>query len=187
MSFDWNAAATIAAPVIALCLGIWLDRRFEKKAKLFSYFGHVSSFDYRPNGGQPVRIHTHSVILRNSGRKSAANVRLTHWILPDFQVWPDIEHGVADLPNGSKDIVIPVIIPGQQITVSYLYFPPLKADQIHAGIRHEEGFAQAIPVLMQRQYPRWFSQLLGGLVLVGLATIAYAAYEIALYFWALSG
>lgn len=32
--------------------------------------------------------NTHSVILRNAGRRPATNVRLSHYSLPDFSVWP---------------------------------------------------------------------------------------------------
>lgn len=178
MDIDWNVAATIAAPIIALIAGIWLNRRFEKRPKLISYFGHVSSFNYTPSQGQPVRIHTHSVVLRNAGARSSTNVRLHHSFLPDFQIWPTLKYWVEDLPNGARDIVIPTLVPGEQVTVSYLYFPPLTADGINAGVKHDEGFAQQIPVLLQRQYPAWFSRLAAGLMLAGAVFILYAVFEL---------
>ena len=44
MTIDWRAVATIAAPIIALFLGVWVNRRFESRSVLISYFGHVAAF-----------------------------------------------------------------------------------------------------------------------------------------------
>jgi hypothetical protein len=43
MVINWSAVATIAAPIIALFAGVWINRRFESRAVLISYFGHVAS------------------------------------------------------------------------------------------------------------------------------------------------
>ena len=122
-------------------------------------------------------IHTHAVVLRNTGRRSATNIRLTHMVLPDFNIWPALMHSVETLPTGERDIVIPTLVPGQEVTISYLYFPPLTVAQINAGIRHDQGFAQAIPVLLQRQYPRWFNNTAVIFMLVGVIASLYALYE----------
>jgi len=34
---DWVVISTIAAPVLSLFLGAWLDRQFEAKAKLIAF------------------------------------------------------------------------------------------------------------------------------------------------------
>ena len=44
MVINWSAVATIAAPIIALFAGVWINRRFESRAVLVSYFGHVAVF-----------------------------------------------------------------------------------------------------------------------------------------------
>jgi hypothetical protein len=84
-----------------------------------------------------------------------------------------VVHSVDTLPDGTRDILIPSIVPGETLTVSYLYFPPVIWNQVNAGIKFDGGFAQQIPVLLQRQYPRWFTTTLGVLVLVGLVALAY--------------
>ena len=175
MTIDWAAAATIASPVIALFVGVWVNRKFESRPVLISYFGHVSAFRHVPPGGQPLQVNTHAVVLRNSGRRSASNVRIHHAFLPNFQIWPSVAYRVEDLPDGTRDIVIPTLVPGEEITVSYLYFPPLTAAGINAGIKCDLGFAQEIPVLLQRQYPRWLTGLLGALAMIGLITVLYLA------------
>ncbi|MBI5783524.1 MAG: hypothetical protein HZA69_07265 [Gammaproteobacteria bacterium] len=176
MTIDWTAVATIAAPIAALFVGVWVNRRFENRPVLISYFGHVSAFLHTPPGGQPIHVHTHSVVLRNAGRRSATNVRLHHTVLPDFNIWPTVVHHVDTLPNGSRDIVIPTLVPGEEITISYLYFPPVTVNQVNAGIKCDQGFAQPITVLLQRQYPRWLNRTTGILMIAGLVAIVYVVY-----------
>ncbi len=177
MTIEWNVLATIAAPIIALFVGVWVNRRFENRPILISYFGHVAAFVHTPAAGQPTNVNTHSVVLRNAGRRSATNVRLHHVVLPDFNIWPPQVHHVQTLPDGSRDIVIPTLVPDELITVSYLYFPPVTVAQVNAGIKCDQGFAQAIPVLLQRQYPRWLNCTLAALMLVGLISVVYLIYH----------
>ncbi len=178
MTINWMAVATIAAPILALFVGVWVNRRFESRPVLISYYGHVAAFLHRPPSGQPINVNTHTVVLRNAGRRSATNVRLHHFALPDFNIWPQVQHYVETLPDGSRDIVIPTVVPGEEITISYLYFPPLTFAQVNAGIKCDQGFAQAIPVLLQRQYPRWLSLTDAGLKCAGLVSVVYVIYRI---------
>lgn len=176
MAIDWSVVATIASPIIALVVGVWVNRQFESRPVLISYVSHVSTFLYTPPGGIPFHVNAHSVVLRNTGRKSATNIRLHHAILPEFNIWPTIVHNIEPLQDGSKDIVIPTLIPGEEITVSYLYFPPVVAGQINAGIKCDQGFAKQITVLLQRQFPRWLNRIVIILVLVGFVTSCYLVY-----------
>lgn len=176
MAIDWNAVATIAAPVIALFLGVWVNRRFESRPVLISYFSHVSAFRYVPSGGQPMGINTHSVVLRNTGRVSATGIRIHHNTLPDFNIWPTVVHTVETLSDGTQDIVIPALVPGEQITISYLYFHPVTVDRVNAGIKSDQGFSQQISVLLQRQFPRWVRVVVGTLMVAGLVAIIYGLY-----------
>ena len=100
-------------------------------------------------------VNTHSVVIRNAGKQAATNVRLSHSFLPEFNIFPPIKHQVEDVSNIGPDILIPTIVPGEEITISYLYFPPYTYAQINAGVKFDEGFAKQIPVLLQQQYPRW--------------------------------
>jgi hypothetical protein len=174
---DWTAIATIAAPVLALFLGVWVNRRFESRPVLVSYYGHVASFQHTPGPGQQaVYINTHSVVLRNAGRRPATNVRLHHVFLPSFNIWPQLVHSVQTLPDGSQDILIPTLVPGEVVAISYLYFHPVTFAGVNAGIKCDQGFAEEIPVLLQRQYPRWFNLTVLGLMLVGLVSLIYVLY-----------
>jgi hypothetical protein len=177
MVINWSAVATIAAPIIALFVGVWINRRFENRPVLISYFGHVAAFRTTPPSGQPIFVHTHAVVLRNVGRRSATNIRLRHNVLPDFIIWPELQHHIEDLPGGGgREIVIPTLVPGEEITVSYLYFPPVTVAQVNTGIRSNEGFARQIPVLLQRVYPKWFNLMVTALMLIGLVSLVYIAF-----------
>lgn len=175
-SIDWMIVATIASPTIALFAGVAINRWFENRPVLISYFGHVAVFQHTPQNGPPMQVHTHQVVIRNAGRRSATNVRLHHVVLPGFKVWPMTAYTVEVLPDGSRDIVFPALIPGEQATISYLYFPPLTVENVNAGIKCDQGFAQAIPVLLQRQYPRWVNNLVGFLIISGIVSVLYVSY-----------
>jgi hypothetical protein len=176
---DWQVVATVAAPVIALFVGVWVNRRFENRPSLISYYGHIASFNYTPPQGQAAVINTHSVVLRNAGRQTATNVRIGHNFLPDFNVWPPMPYTVNAIPGGTQEVLIPALIPGEEITISYLYFPPVTVAQIHAGIKCDQGFAKAVPVLLQRQFPRWVNALVGLLMVAGAIAILYVLVTLA--------
>jgi hypothetical protein len=178
MHIDWVVVATIAAPLIALFVGAFLNRWIENRPVLNSYFGHVSSFRANPPGGVPFVVNTHAIVLRNVGRLAAKNVRLRHLTLPDFNIWPGLNHYVEPMPTGEREIVIPTLVPNEEVTISYLYFPPLTFNQINAGIRCDQGFANAIPVLLKRQYPPAVTKALTLLLLLGTIAAVYLIYEI---------
>ena len=125
MTINWTIVATIAAPIIALFVGSWLTRWYESRPVLISYYGHVAGFNFTPPGGQPLHMNTHTVVLRNASRRAVSGVRLHHHgRVPLVSIWPQVQYNVDALPGGSEDIVIPALVPGGQIYVSYLYFPP---------------------------------------------------------------
>lgn len=177
MAIDWDMAVKVGMPVVTLFLGIWANRRFEQRPALISYFGHIAAFVHHPTEGAAFKVHTHTIVLRNVGRRPATTVRLHHNSLPDFNIWPQVVHHVETLPDGSKDIVIPALVPGEEITVSYLYFPPLTVAGVNAGIKCDTGFATAHVVLLQRQYPAWFNRLAAALMLIGLIVVIYFLCE----------
>jgi len=185
MTINWEVVGNILGPILALFVGAWLDRVIEKRAQLISYYGHVAAFRYAPAGAAAINVHTHSVILRNAGRLAATNIRMHHATLPDFNIWPAIPHTVEHLPDGSIDIVIPILVAKEQLTISYLYQAPLTFGQINAGIKCDQGFATPIPVLLQRQFPAWVLVILRVLVVVGATTVVYLLWLL-LRHWVLS-
>ncbi|MDE0127992.1 MAG: hypothetical protein OXQ86_00300 [Gammaproteobacteria bacterium] len=175
---EWNVVATIAAPLIALVIGAALNRAIERRARLVTYLGHVSAHKVNQTSGPPLDVFTHSVVLKNSGRKAAKNVKLAHSILPSFHVIPSVNYEIEQLPDGGANIVIPALIPDEQVTISYLYFPPTTWDKINGPIRSDEGFARVMQVLPTVQAPNWLNQILAGLALLGLTALIYVLFTV---------
>jgi len=182
MSINWTIVTMIAAPILALFVGAGVDRLLERKARLIAYFTHSTAFNIPPAapGQNAVVIHTHGIVLRNIGRKSATEVRVRHHVQPPHHnIFPVIAHNIAPVVGGGAEIVFPTIVPGEQVTISYLYFPPLLYNQIHAGIVHSDGSAVEVTALPVRQYPRWLLNAVRVLVFVGSVATIYVAVFVA--------
>ena len=177
MSIDWNVVATIASPIVALFIGAALNRILENRPRVIVYLGHVSGISLKKYE-QPIQVNTHSVVIRNAGKKTDTNIRLGHNTLPDFQIYPDIEYEVKQLPGGVKEILIPKLVPKKQITVSYLYFPPLTWDQINSHLESDSGPLKVLNVLPTIQLPKWLISLLWILIGYGVIAILYTLYEL---------
>lgn len=175
---DWQVFATVAAPILTLFVGIWVNRRTESRPILLTHWGHVSSFNHHGENGVNITVNTHAVVIRNAGRRAATNVRLSHTILPSYKIWPPVQHELKEVPNSGHDIVIHSIVPNEQLTISYLYFPPITYAEVNAGVKCDEGFATQIPVLLQRQYPRWFNYAAGTLMIFGVSALVYGLFEL---------
>jgi hypothetical protein len=174
MSIDWSLVSNIAAPVLALPVGAALDRFLERRPRLLTFYGHVSSFTLHGKAGAS-KVHTHSIVVINNGRKTATNVRLGHNYLPSVEVNPSVPYTVVPLPSGGHEIVIPLLVPREQVTVSYLYFPPITFNLINTYVKSDEGMANAISVLPTRPLPRALLWTLRVLVFAGVVATLYAA------------
>ncbi len=182
MRIDWMVVATIAAPIITLLLGAALNRALEWRPQVIAYFTHASSF--RIAGENPIQLHTHGIVIRNAGRVPVTDVRVRHNHLPqNFKVFPDVSYEVQELPGGGREIVFPALVPGEQISISYLYFPPVLYSHIHAGIRHSQGFAREVTVLPSFQYPPWLARILWALIALGLVAGLYLVFIVGRIIW----
>ena len=74
--------------------------------------------------------------------------------------------------------MIPVVVPNQQLTISYLYFPPTTYAQVNDGVKCDEGLATQIPVLLQQQYPVWFNYTSVAIMILGALTLVYGLFEL---------
>jgi hypothetical protein len=174
MKVNWDIVIKIVIPLGTLVLGKYLDRWLTKRPKLISYLGHTSAFNVRSN--PPVTVHTHAIVVRNAGRKTANKVRIGHYVFPEnYQIYPPVPHTVEHTEGGAAEIVIPQLVPGEQITVSYLYFPPLLWTQIHAYTKSDEGYAKILNVLPTPQLPKWLIGAIWSLIFVGVVSLLYLA------------
>jgi hypothetical protein len=186
MTIDWMLVGQIAGPVALLFIGALINRLFERRVRLISYYIHTSACRVTPTPpAAPINLHTHAVALKNDGGLAATNVRLHHYYLPDFTVTPSVPHIVETLPDGTRDIVIPQLLPREQVSVTYVYLPPLVYTQINAGIRCDQGYARGINVLMQRQLPQPVQGFVAVLMLLGAVTLLYLLWVIGTAVWSL--
>jgi len=171
MNFDIEFAKLIA-PILTIIVGGIIKLYRERRAKVISYIGHVSAFTLRCE--EPSSVYTHSVIVRNTGRKAAKNIRLGHNFLPDnLNVFPSIKYTVEKNPAGASEILIPILVPKEQVTVSYLYFPPITWDKINTYIKYDDGLVKSINVIPIAQPSKRVIFLVWFLMLIGASYLVY--------------
>jgi len=118
VNIDWGLVFQIAVPIGMLFLGKYLDFRFFRP-KLITHLLHTSAFAL-PAGV----FHTHSIVVRNAGRETAKDVRIGHYVMPPhFNLFPPVPHTIQSSTNGISEIVIPHMVPGEQLSVSYSILP----------------------------------------------------------------
>jgi hypothetical protein len=172
---DWILVATVTGPVIGVAVGVALTRAIEGKARVVVHYGHAAAFRIT-NVDEPFSVHTHNVVVRNAGKRPAHNVRCGHAVLPpNVTLYPDKDHHIVSLPGGTQELLMPELLPGEEVTIAYLYYPPLMWNQVNTYVKSDEGFAKVITVLPQQQYPRWFNNTAALLMLIGLVTTCYLA------------
>ncbi|MFA5038402.1 MAG: hypothetical protein WC732_01835 [Candidatus Omnitrophota bacterium] len=182
MGTDWNLISAYAAPVIALFIGIAIDRIVEQKSRIIAYFTHAEEFNLPAASPTtaPMTIRTHGIVIKNVGKRPAIDIRVRHnnnAFPPFFRVSPVVEHRQENLPGGGVEIVFPTLVPNEQVSIAYLYFPPLFYNQIHAGIRHSEGFATEVTALPTPQFPPWLRRALSFLLILGTIALIYLIVE----------
>ena len=179
MDVNFDIVVKVVVPIVTLLLGVAINRLLENKEKLVVHLGHAASHKLEKKEEQPqVIVNTHSVVLRNNGSKSAQNVRLGHNQRPNVNVYPDIEYEIKDLPGGGKELVFPVITPKKEITISYLYYEPVRWQSINTHIESDEGPAKVVPVLLQKQPKPIVLKLVGFLMFMGAISTVYLLIEL---------
>jgi len=176
MATDWDLVIKITVPLTTLVAGKYLDR-LERRPKLICYFGHSAAFTIR--GDRPATVHTHALVVQNAGRMAATNVRIGHLQLPEnYQIYPAVEHSVVRAPSGTAEIVIPKLVPSEQVTIYYLYFPPLLWNQIHSYAKSDEGLAKVLNVIPTPQPSKWLVMTAAILMFVGAVALLYQLVDL---------
>jgi len=176
MVFDFEIFTRLAAPALAALLGGLLKYYLEGRSKLTVYLGHASTHPLPNDQGNnlPMTVHTHSIVVRNTGKKSANNVRIGHAVFPEsYQIFPAISHSISDGQGQSKEIIIPIMVPNEQITISYLYHSGIFWNQISSYVKSDEGMAKEISLTPSVPLSKFVAAILWLFVFVGLSTILY--------------
>ncbi|MFG3449584.1 hypothetical protein ACGFZ3_13465 [Stenotrophomonas sp. NPDC047960] len=169
--------AKLVAPIVSALLIAGFKWYTEGRPRVISYL--VQSWGVLiadgPDGTKGGMVHSHSIVVANIGRKPATGVRVTHSIkdhLPAHAVHPPTQYTIERNPEGYPQIVFPVLVPKQEVTISYLYFPPLFAGQILGNVLSNEGMArilQMVPTPKPNRFVSWATWILatiGGSVVV---------------------
>ncbi len=173
---------TIIVSTITLLIGIFLNRIFESKSSLITYYGHIGAGKIKiEQENRFIDIFSHSVVIRNVGRKPATNVRVGHTPLAVnvenmISVYPPTETKVLKIPNVGEEIAIERLLPSQQIIITYIYGPSLRFDQIDSYVRSDDGFAKKVDVLLTRRWPLWVLNIQRALIFLGFVTTVYVSY-----------
>lgn len=177
MAIDWIVVSQIAGPIVGSVVGFGVSRYFGERERLIAFYGHIAS--HSVGSGDSVKtIHTHAVVIRNTGSRTATNVRISHNYLPNVRIFPETDYEIRDLPGGGKQIIIPRVAPKQEFTISYLYFPPWTYDRINMTIESDGGLAKVVNVTLQQVLPRWTMKLVGTSIVIGLVAFVYGLFEV---------
>lgn len=199
MAPDWDLVSKLIFPIITAVVVAAIGKRMENRPKVVTYMAHAAGFTLPPiqgpqlvvaggesksqdtasaqSSGVPgVQINVHSIIVRNTGKKTAFNVRLGHnFRIPHYVIEPRVQHESKEMEAGGWEIIIPALVPNEQIMVSYLYFPPVTWHQINSYTKSDEGIARYLNVFPTPRPPRWIIAGFVGVFYIGVLAIAYAA------------
>lgn len=168
----------VVSPILTFVLGIISKLYFEEKSKLITYVSHISSFTL--NDEHKTRVHAHSIIVRNNGRKAAKNIRICHKTFPEnVQVFPPVHYTIEKANDeGIYEIVMPTLVPKEQVTISYLYFPPTTWDQINSYTKSDEGLAKVLNIVPIAKPNRWILTTALLLMFIGGSFITYWVFRL---------
>ena len=85
---------------------------------------------------------------------------------------------MVHLPDESVEILIPQMVRSEQITISYLYQPPLTFDQVNTYAKSDEGFAKITPMVVVAPQSRLWKTVSRVLMLTGVVAITYALFKL---------
>lgn len=179
MSVDSDIIVKIVTSVVSAVIVASIARWRELRPKLISYYGQSAALGV-PNSyleaiankpadelvavgpdAPPLElktVHTHSIVIRNYGKKSAFNVRIGHsapvW---SYVMYPNLAHECDGLiSSGNWELQVPVIAPGEQIQISYLYDPKVFWNHINSYIKSDEALAKHLSNTLPRPMPSTF-------------------------------
>ncbi len=175
MSIDWDLTSRVAVPFGTLVLGKYLEKWMNRGPKLISFLGHISTFQM---GDPPIAVYTHHIFVRNAGKASANNVRLGHQVLTDYKIFPPTDHSIYKVKGGGDEIVIPRLLPGEQIIIAYIYTPPTTAGDVNVYVKSDEGYSEHVNALLTPQLPRWRIRIYQFYFGLGCMTFAYLLIEL---------
>lgn len=170
----------VLAPILS-ALFIWALNKYLLKAgpQVVYQLVHAAEHPIQDTTDPNAQVHTHSLVVRNAGKKSATNVCIGHYAMPpSVRVWPPVPYRVTKMSDHepastASELVFPSLAPNQAISVAYLYPSSLTVGKIHGYVKSDEGFAEAVVVSLSRPFPWWAIALRRVFVFLGVWTALY--------------
>lgn len=174
MQVSLDAVLKLSSPILTALIG-WISKQYlDAKPKLVTYLVHASAIPL--NDGSETVVNTHSVIVRNVGKRTATNIKVGHNNLPpSFQVFPPVPYTVTKGPKDSAEILIPNLVPEEEVSISYLYFPGLTWHGINSYTKSDEGFAEVIKFIPSKGPSKFFVAMFWLFAFLGASVFMYAA------------
>lgn len=175
-----NWQTPIISAILALIVGVLVERYRLKQPRLTYYLGHVADFSIPTKAADGTEsqasIYTHSITITNQGRGVAHNIEVAHYHLNTSNFWyrinPEISFDVGQLSGGGLVLKFPMVHPRDQISIAYLYTYPYEIASIHNYVRSDEVLAKPISVIPVQQFPIWVQRLTTWLAIFGLIYVA---------------
>lgn len=169
---DFELILKLMSALMATAGGALIKHYLEGKPRLITYLVHASAIPL--NDASNTQVNTHSIVVRNTGRKTANNVRIGHnWLPIGYQISPNVSYQVLGKVDGPAEILIPTLVPGEQINIAYLYFPPNTFGLVNSYTKSDEGMAKVVNIIPTPQASKWAIYFVWLLMLTGLSTILY--------------
>lgn len=178
MEFDWNVIATLVAPVFALLVGYWLRDILKKKPKLLYRMTASEPVTLIEDPDNPLTMQMCSLSVVNAGKAPTSEVRIGHKTLPAHSVSPVTAYKIETLADKGKEIIFPRLLGNEEITITYLYSPPLKWQEINTHVKSNDAFGEAV-----REFPPPPQPFMKQWVLPIITFAAFAATTVSLGDW----
>ena len=133
-----------------------------------------------PTSNAPVPLITHTIVVQNIGARIAEQIEIVHQQPPQiFQLFPSLDHTVANTPGGEHIIRIGHLAPNEFVSIECLNFQ----FPILLYVRSKSGIARSIQMVPQRVFSRPFNLLAQGLIFIGILTLSYWLIKALIFFW----
>lgn len=171
--------------------GFLLTYFFTKKPRLRFYYSAITEIPIPPtnnyemdNNPLPANItaskrsfRSHTIAVSNQGNATAHNIRIGHFLLAPLahSVSPPLHVINSENP---KEILVPVLCPGEAFTISYLYPESIHFSHINAYLKCDEGMAQVANMQDVRIKSPFFRSVVESIFFIGILSIVYLCVKI---------
>jgi hypothetical protein len=163
--------------------GIAVKSFLERRPRVLVFYGSRGTHELSPPGQPSIKLNAHNVIVRNSGTKTAENVRVPHISVATHHVHPpSANYSISTNSSGVTELLFPKLVPGEEVVVSYLYPTSSFAGQISSlPVRHDEALAEALDSIVQPVLKPWQSIGAHSMFWLGVVAAAYLSASAAIW------